>query len=312
VGVIDTPPIHRLPLQVATAMSHIDRLRALLRADEPIVAPGCYDALTALLIEQAQFKAAYVSGGSIAYTRLGRPDIGLVTASEVAQVVGLIRERVELPLIVDADTGYGNAINVQRTVRQFERMGASCIQLEDQVAPKRCGHLAGKAVVPAAEMIGRIKAALDARDRTLIMARTDALAIEGWDAAIDRAEAYLAAGADLLFIEAPQSIEQLAQIGQRFGTRVPLLANMVEGGKTPPLDAAQLRALGFRVVIFPGAMVRTLTFAARQMLQRLQATGSTREYQPQMLTVGSLNELLGTQQILDEARQYDPDIQSAS
>jgi len=293
-------------------MTHVDRLSSLLRAEEPLVAPGCYDALTALLIQQAQFKAAYVSGGSIAYTRLGRPDIGLVTASEVAQVVELIRERVDLPLIVDADTGYGNAINVQRTVRLFERMGASCIQLEDQVAPKRCGHLAGKAVVSTSEMIGRIKAALDARDRALIMARTDALAIEGWDAAVARAEAYLAAGADLLFIEAPQSVEQLAQIGARFGKRVPLLANMVEGGKTPPLSATQLRDLGFRVVIFPGAMVRTLTFAARNMLQLLHETGSTRDYQPNMLTVGDLNELLGTRQILNDGRQYDPDIQSTS
>lgn len=292
-------------------MSHVDQLRALLRADETIVAPGCYDALTALLIQQAGFKAAYVSGGSIAYTRLGRPDIGLVTASEVAQVIELIRERVDLPLIVDADTGYGNAINVQRTVRTFERMGASCIQLEDQVAPKRCGHLAGKAVVAAPEMIGHIKAALDARSSALIMARTDALAIEGWDATIARAEAYLEAGADLLFIEAPQSVEQLGQIGARFGARVPLLANMVEGGKTPPMSAPELRALGFRVVIFPGAMVRTLTFSARKMLQVLHGTGTTRDYLANMLTVGDLNDLLGTQQILAQARQYDPEIQSA-
>jgi 2-methylisocitrate lyase-like PEP mutase family enzyme len=191
-------------------------------------------------------------------------------------------------------------------------MGASCIQLEDQVAPKRCGHLAGKAVVPAAEMIGRIKAALDARTDALVMARTDALAIEGWDAAMARAEAYLEAGADLLFIEAPQSAEQLGLIGERFGKRVPLLANMVEGGKTPPMSAAQLSALGFRVVIFPGAMVRTLTFAARNMLRVLRDTGSTRDHQPQMLTVGGLNDLLGTSAILAEARQYDPEIQSAS
>ena len=292
-------------------MTAAQRLREQLAPGQLLVAPGCYDALTALLVEQAGFEAAYVSGASIAYSKLGRPDIGLVTASEVAQTVQMIRERVDMPLIVDADTGYGNAMNVQRTVRQLERAGATCIQLEDQVAPKRCGHLAGKSVVPAAEMLSRLKAALDARESALIMARTDALAIEGWERTLERADAYLEAGADVLFIEAPQTVEQLAGIGARYGARVPLLVNVVEGGRTPALPPEQYRAQGFRLVIFPGAIVRSLTFAVREMLGTLRREGSTQACQDRMLTVGSLNQLLGTEQLLEAGRRYDPQIASS-
>ena len=289
-------------------MDRIERLRERLRRDPILVAPGCYDALTALLIEQAGFEAAYVSGASIAYTRLGRPDIGLVTATEVADAVRLIRERVALPLLVDADTGYGNALNVQRTVRLLEQAGADVIQLEDQVAPKRCGHLRGKSLVGADDMISRLRAALDARDAALVMARTDAIAVEGFEAALARAEAYLAEGVDLLFIEAPRSPQQLAAIGQRFGARVPLLANMVEGGQTPALPPAELAALGYRVVIHPGAIVRTLAFAARQMLGTLRADGTTLAERGRMLTVGELNDLLGTRELLATGRRFEPDL----
>ncbi|MFO1456402.1 MAG: isocitrate lyase/phosphoenolpyruvate mutase family protein [Steroidobacteraceae bacterium] len=289
-------------------MDRPERLRERLRRDPILVAPGCYDALTALLIEQAGFEAAYVSGASIAYTRLGRPDIGLVTATEVADAVRLIRERVALPLLVDADTGYGNALNVQRTVRLLEQAGADVIQLEDQVAPKRCGHLRGKSLVGADDMISRLRAALDARDAALVMARTDAIAVEGFEAALARAEAYLAEGVDLLFIEAPRSPQQLAAIGQRFGARVPLLANMVEGGQTPALPPAELAALGYRVVIHPGAIVRTLAFAARQMLGTLRADGTTLAERGRMLTVGELNDLLGTRELLATGRRFEPDL----
>ena len=289
-------------------MDRIERLRERLRRDPILVAPGCYDALTALLIEQAGFEAAYVSGASIAYTRLGRPDIGLVTATEVADAVRLIRERVALPLLVDADTGYGNALNVQRTVRLLEQAGADVIQLEDQVAPKRCGHLRGKSLVGADDMISRLRAALDARDAALVMARTDAIAVEGFEAALARAEAYLAEGVDLLFIEAPRSPQQLAAIGQRFGARVPLLANMVEGGQTPALPPAELAALGYRVVIHPGAIVRTLAFAVRQMLGTLRADGTTLAERGRMLTVGELNDLLGTRELLATGRRFEPDL----
>ena len=225
-----------------------------------LVAPGVYDAFTALLAEQAGFDALYLSGASIAYTRLGRPDIGLVSVSEVISTIELITDRVGLPMIVDGDTGFGNALNVQRTVRGFERAGAQAIQMEDQSFPKRCGHLAGKKLIPAAEMVGKIHAAVDARrtDDFQIVARTDAIAVEGFDAALERAEMYVEAGADVLFIEAPRSLEQMGQIAERFSARLPLLANMVEGGMTPMGSASELHERGFRVVIFPGGIARAM------------------------------------------------------
>jgi 2-methylisocitrate lyase-like PEP mutase family enzyme len=241
-------------------------LRARLKQNGIVLAPGIYDALSGLLAERAGFEALYLSGASIAYTRHGGPDIGLVTMTEVADTLGSIRERVKLPLIVDGDTGFGNALNVMRTVRLFERAGASAIQLEDQTLPKRCGHLDGKTLVPAAEMAGKIKAALDARssDETLIIARTDAVAVEGLDAALARAELYLEAGADVLFVEALRTKEQMQQGLARIAGRAPMLANMVEGGKTPLLSAAELEALGYGIVIFPGGLVRALTRTATE------------------------------------------------
>src|SRR6186713_3537147 len=205
-------------------------LRSRLAAPPILVAPGVYDALTAHLAERAGFSAVYVSGAGIAYTRLGRPDIGLVAMSEVADTVALIRDRVGSHLIVDADTGYGNALNVVRTVREFERAGANAIQLEDQDFPKRCGHLDGKALIPADEMCGKIRAAVDARRsrETLIVARTDAVAVEGFERAIERATMYREAGADVLFVEAPRSGDDLARINSVLGSSVPLMANMVE------------------------------------------------------------------------------------
>jgi 2-methylisocitrate lyase-like PEP mutase family enzyme len=200
-----------------------------------VLAPGVFDAFSALLAQQVGFDALYLSGASIAYTRLGRSDVGLTTFTEVADTLMRITERVTLPVIVDGDTGFGNALNVKRTVHGFERAGAAMIQLEDQTFPKRCGHLDGKSVIPADEMCGKLRAALDARTSrdTLILARTDALAVEGLDAALDRAERYLETGVDALFIEALRSDEQMDAACSRFASRVPLLANMVEGGRTP-------------------------------------------------------------------------------
>ncbi len=284
-----------------------DSLRTRLAAPGILVAPGCYDALSANLIERAGFSAAYLSGASIAYTRFGRPDIGLVGMSEVAEVVAQIRERVALPLIVDADTGFGNALNVQRTVRLFERSGASVIQLEDQQLPKRCGHLAGKTLVSEREMAGKIRAACDARRsrETLIIGRTDALAVEGLDAALNRAEAYLAAGADILFVEALPDVAAMERALARFKGRAPLLANMVEGGKSPLLPAAELQRLGFSIAIFPGAMVRVQTFAAQRYLETLKRDGTTAAILDEMLDFKALNELLGTEQWLERGKQYD-------
>ncbi|MFK7942475.1 MAG: oxaloacetate decarboxylase [Paracoccaceae bacterium] len=280
-------------------------LTARLAREDILLAPGVYDALTALLATQAGAEAAYLSGASIAYTRFGRPDIGLVGMSEVAEVIAAIRDRVDLPLIVDADTGYGNALNVQRTVRTFERMGANVIQLEDQSLPKRCGHLAGKTLVPGAEMVGKINAALDVRSDALIMARTDAIAVEGIDAALDRAEAYLEAGADILFVEAPQDDTQIAAIMDRLGGRVPLLANMVEGGKTPLRSASELQALGYSLAIFPGGAVRAMAAQGQRYYANLVATGSNAGLANQMFDFGGLNDVIGTDDMLALGKTYD-------
>jgi 2-methylisocitrate lyase-like PEP mutase family enzyme len=282
-------------------------LRHLFAGPGIVVAPGCYDALTALLVEQAGFAASYLSGASIAYTRFGRPDIGLVSMSEVADTVGVIRERVGLPLIVDADTGFGNALNVQRTVRLFAARGASAIQLEDQTMPKRCGHLAEKRLVPAAEMVGKLRAALDARpsDEVLIIARTDAIAVEGFAAALDRAEAYAEAGADMLFVEAPRSDEELAGIAGRFSGRVPVMANMVEGGQTPIRDAAQLERLGFSLVIFPGGTVRALTHTLQSYLAALQRDGTTASWRDRMLDFRGFQQVIGTEEMLATGKRYE-------
>ena len=280
-------------------------MRDRLSRNPLLLAPGVYDALTALLAEQAGFEAVYLSGASIAYTRLGRPDIGLVTASEVADTLQNIRERVSIPVIVDADTGFGNALNVARTVKQFERAGASVIQLEDQVTPKRCGHLDGKALVPTAEMAGKLKAALDSRRAALVMARTDAIAVEGFEAAMERAERYLEAGADVLFIEAPRSEQEMKAVTQRFAARVPLLANMVEGGKTPVLDAASLEALGYRLAIFPGGLARCLAFAAQEYFAALRRDGTTAAMRSRMLDFQGLNRVIGTPQMLELGKRYE-------
>ncbi len=270
-----------------------------------MLAPGIYDALSAALCEAAGFEAAYLSGASIAYTLLGRPDIGLVSVIEVAGVLARIRERVALPVIVDADTGWGNALNAQRTVRLFERAGADVIQLEDQSYPKRCGHLQGKSLISAAEMAGKIRAAVDARDRALIMARTDAIAVEGFEAALERAELYLEAGADALFIEAPEDRAQMAAICARFAGRAPLLANMVEGGRTPLASTDELGEMGYRIVIFPGGLVRTLAKTAQEYFGSLKATGSTEAFRARMFDFQGLQGLLGTAGILDAGRKYE-------
>ncbi len=279
------------------------------RVREPgiIVAPGVYDALTALLVEQAGFSAAYLSGASVAYTRLGRSDIGFLSLDDVAQIATCIRERVDLPLIVDADTGFGNALNVMRTVRLLERAGASAIQLEDQSSPKRCGHLQGKSVIGTREMVGKVRATVDARRdaRTLIIARTDAVAVEGFDAALERAERYAEAGADMLFVEAVRSREQMQELNRRLGSVRPLMANMVEGGVTPASTAQELGEIGYRLVIFPGGTVRALTHALQGYLADLLAQGTTQRWRERMLDFDALNAVIGTPQLLALGQRYD-------
>jgi len=287
-------------------MADVVKLRSRLMRKPIVVAPGVYDAFTALVAEQSGFRTLYVSGAAISYTRLGRPDIGLVSMSEVVEIVGMIRDRVDADLIVDADTGYGNALNVGRTMRLFERAGASAIQLEDQDFPKRCGHLDGKVLIPAAEMAGKIKAALDARRsrETLVIARTDAIAVEGFERAIARAALYRDAGADVLFVEAPKTRAELKRIPPALGG-VPLLANMVEGGKTPPLSAAELESMGFALVIFPGGIVRALGHMASEYYASLAASGTSKPFRSRMLDLTSINELIGTPQMLALGKRYE-------
>jgi 2-methylisocitrate lyase-like PEP mutase family enzyme len=283
-------------------------LKLRLESKEPLLAPGIYDAFSALIAEQAGFEALYLSGASIAYTRLGRSDVGLTTATEVAQTLAHITDRVRLPVIVDGDTGFGNALNTQRTVRDFERAGAAMIQLEDQTFPKRCGHLDGKGVVPVAEMQGKLRAALDARasSQTLILARTDAVAVEGLDAALERAERYLECGVDALFIEAVRSPQQMDSACARFATRVPLLANMVEGGKTPIQGVDELGRRGFRIVIFPGGTARAVGHTLRHYYGSLRQHGTTTPWRDRMLDFDEINRLIGTPELLAAGKQYDP------
>jgi 2-methylisocitrate lyase-like PEP mutase family enzyme len=284
-------------------------LRARLDLDEILIAPGVFDALTAALAEQAGFEALYLSGAAVAYTRLGRPDIGLTSVSEMTDTLALIRDRVDLPIIIDADTGFGNALNAQRTMRLYERAGADALQVEDQSFPKRCGHLSDKTLIPAGEMVGKIAAMADARAScdTLIVARTDAVAVEGFEAALDRAEAYVEAGADVLFIEALRSEEELRRAAEQFSGRIPLLANMVEGGATPIHSAPALEALGFSIVIFPGGIVRALARTAEEYYASLRLNGSNRAFRDRMFDFDGLNARLGTADMLERGRRYEDD-----
>lgn len=282
-------------------------LHERLQQPHILLAPGVYDALSALVAEQAGFEALYLSGASIAYTRLGRSDVGLTTYTEVEDTLARITERVRTPVIVDADTGFGNALNMQRTVRGFERAGAAMVQVEDQGFPKRCGHLDGKTVVPVAEMCGKLRAALDARRdaRTLILARTDAIAVEGIEAAFERAERYLECGVDALFIEALRTPGQMDAACQRFAHRIPLLANMVEGGKTPVQSAQELGGRGFRIAIFPGGTARAVAHTLQGYYASLHTHQTTAPFKERMLDFDGLNALIGTPELMEQGRRYE-------
>jgi 2-methylisocitrate lyase-like PEP mutase family enzyme len=252
------------------AVSRAAALKGLM--DDGVVAcPGAANALAALLVERAGFPACYVTGAGIANTFLGAPDIGLVTLNELTSHVGAIRDAVDIPLVVDADTGFGNAIGVQRTVRALEQAGADAIQLEDQQFPKRCGHFSGKEVIPASEMAAKIRAAVDARDGALIIARTDAIATEGMEAALERASLYIEAGADVLFVEAPTTAEELLALPRRL-PGVPHVVNLVEGGHTPllPLD----RLGDFGIALFANMTMQAAMKGMQEALAALAETGS--------------------------------------
>ena len=282
------------------------KLKERLGSGEIVIAPGCYDALSAVLIERAGFHAAYLSGASLAYTKLARPDIGYIGLNEVADTVSAICERTSIPLIVDCDTGFGNALHAQRTIRLVEQRGAAAAQLEDQSFPKRCGHLSDKSLIPQAEMCGKIRAAVDARTNGefLIVARTDAIAVEGFDAALQRADAYLGAGADVIFVEAPRDETEMRGIAAHFAGRAPTLANMVEGGKTPLKNASELQTMGYSLVIFPGGTVRALSRCLEEYFRSLRETGSTDDMRSRMNDFLSLNSMIGTPETLAKGREY--------
>jgi 2-methylisocitrate lyase-like PEP mutase family enzyme len=247
-------------------------LREIVSRRQAVLAPGAANALFARIIEDLGFECVYVTGAGIANMALGAPDIGLTSLDDIAGTVSRIADAVALPLIVDADTGFGNAVNTWRTMKVLERAGAAAIQLEDQDFPKRCGHFNGKGVIALSEMLPKIAAAADARTRdTLIIARTDALAVEGIDAAIDRAQAFIAAGADMTFIEAPRDAAQMRRIAQ---VPVPQVANIVHGGKTPPLPQADLAEMGFGIVLYANAALQAAVHSATEVLGSLKATGS--------------------------------------
>jgi 2-methylisocitrate lyase-like PEP mutase family enzyme len=282
-------------------------LRQQLRRGQILLAPGAYDAFSARLIERAGFACVFMSGAGISYTRLAESDVGLVNQSEMADAVATLRRGTALPLICDADNGYGNAMNVMRTVQLFETAGANAIQLEDQAFPKRCGHMTGKKLIGKEEMVLKIKAALAARRHpdTLIIARTDARTVEGLDRAIDRARAYQEAGADVLFVEAPLDRAELLEVTRAL-PGIPHVVNMVEGGKTPPFPASELESFGYHIALFPNTLLRLFARVGEAALHELREQGGTAQQAPRMLSFDELNEMLGIQAFTQRENQFVP------
>lgn len=269
------------------------KLRQLLNQEGIIMAVGAHDVWSARLIEMAGFPAVFMTGYGASASLLGQPDIGLLTMSEMADQARRMAAAIDIPILADADTGYGGALNVVRTVKEYENAGIAAIQMEDQVLPKRCGHMEGKQVIPKEEMAAKIKAAVYARksDDFAIIARTDARAINGLDDALERAQAYAEAGADIIFVEAPQSIEEMKKIAQVI--KKPLMANMVEGGKTPFLTGKQLEDMGYKISHYPDSTVFTMTKAIRDMLAAFKQADTTLVWEQNMTTFNEFNELLG-------------------
>ncbi|NLW53808.1 MAG: isocitrate lyase/PEP mutase family protein [Clostridiaceae bacterium] len=285
-------------------MKRSTQLRKLFESDGIIVAPGAHDALTAKIIEKTGFPAVYMTGYGQAASHLARPDVGLLTMSEMVARAAAIVEAVEIPVIADADTGFGNAINVMRTVREYEKAGVACIQLEDQLMPKKCGHMLGRQVVSKEEMVGKIKAAVDARrdQDFMIMARTDARTVLGIEEALERGLAYQEAGADIIFIESPESEEEMKMINETIS--VYTLANMVEGGRTPLLLNEQLEKLGFNLVIYPTASTYVTTKAMMVLMERLAEEGTTANMISDMVSFSEFNDLIGLTKVRELEAKY--------
>lgn len=279
-------------------------LKRLLGRDELLIAPGCFDGLSARLVEEAGFEAAYLSGGAVARS-LGIPDIGLVTMSETIERAAQVVAAVKLPIIADADTGYGNAVNLVRTVREFERIGVAAIHIEDQITPKRCGHLDGKEVISLGEMEKKLEAALAARTDSefCIIARTDARGVHGFDDAIARARSFAKLGVDAIFVEAPQSEQELAEIPRRIPD-VPLLVNVFKGGKTPMLPIKRLQQMGYRIAIYPSETQRAAIHAMRMALATLKRDGTTESIDEALTTFKERDRVVGLDDWQKIERQY--------
>ncbi|MHA6623362.1 isocitrate lyase/PEP mutase family protein [Pseudonocardia sp. DLS-67] len=275
------------------------RLRELLAGPGPVVAPGAYDALSARLVEQAGFGVVYMTGFGTTASLIGRPDVGLLGGAEMVDNARRIVAAVDVPVIADADTGYGNAINVVRTVRSYEQAGVAGVHLEDQVMPKKCGHMSGKAVIGTDEMVGKIRAAVAARHDPdfLVIARTDAAAVDGLDAALDRARAYADAGADLLFVEAPTSEDDIARVARELAGVAPLVFNWAEGGRTPPLPLDRIAELGFALVLFPIGTLLAATAGIRSLLAALKADGTPAAALPGLPSFDEFTDLIGLPEI---------------
>jgi len=269
------------------------RLRELLAGGDTILVPGAFDALAARVLEQEGFDAIYAGGYAAAAAGFGLPDIGIVTGSEMVEHVSRIARAVSVPVIADADTGYGEIVNVARTVREYERAGAAAVQIEDQVFPKRCGHMEGKRVIPRDEMVRKVRAALAARGDpdTVVVARTDAIAVTGLEDAIERMQAYREAGADVIFPDAPRSLEELRAIAA--AVEAPLVANMSEHGKTPLLSQTELAELGYAIVLYPSSTLFAAAQSVRDVARALREQGTTRDVLDCLLPFGELNELVG-------------------
>ena len=285
-------------------MNSRQTLRQLLKRDKLLVAPGCFDGLSARLVEEAGFEAAYLSGGAVARS-MGIPDIGLVTLSESIDRAAQVVATVKIPIIADADTGYGNVVNLVRTVREFERAGVAAIHIEDQITPKRCGHLDGKEVIPLAEMEKKLQAALAIRTDPdfCIIARTDARGVNGFDDAIKRGRAFAKLGVDAIFVEAPQSEDELAEIPRRI-PNVPILVNVFKGGKTPMLPMQRLQEMGYRIAIYPSETQRAAIHAMRRALETLKREGTTESIDDSLTTFKERDQVVGLDDWQKIEREY--------
>jgi len=286
-------------------MAATTRFRELLERPEILPAMGGYDALSARLIERAGGEVVYMSGSSVSTSVHGYPDVGLTTMTEMVDRARGMVAAVDVPVFCDADTGYGNPLNVRRTVEEYERAGVAGIHVEDQTFPKKCGHFEDKSVVPAGEMVGKLRAATDAREDEafVVIARTDARAVEGFDAAVERAEAYLDAGADALFVEALESREELERIGEAFPD-VPLVANMTEGGKTPLFTASEFEAMGYDAVLFPATGFKAAAKAMEELYAEIAETGTQKGMMDRLVTWEGRNEITGLDDVVELEERY--------